>query len=927
MPVQNFEQRVAEVFTQEELMAMVEDAKARGLPPRNLVEHRLLAREQQVTEAVGEINRDPTFQGGLASQQLGGAKVDMTDEALGPVQAASLNASPVVGGRGRASTPEGRVEDLKATFGEGYEVKLVSIPNIETGQQRLVEMVKEPGSDTFVPANRPGPSMADIYELGGDLLTFEGAMGMVPLGKAGQFGAQVLKRGAATAAGAGADVALDDEEAQTDALVARIATGGLMGVFGEALTTGSMAIINAGGGRSGRTGRLGDKALDRALAYEELRTGKARAFEPLGAGQTSPNTFGGIIRRRLSQYSPALKEQVIQQRRALAKPLQEEVNEFLSMDGLDQLIMANAYSPEALRAIEQKMRQELQQETLSVLGVPAEGVSRSRAGRTVQKGLFDIRDKKGSYRMIVQARQREGRERLSELTKAKYSNGPNAISFDISDALVTLDEFSPQVWAGIKQRTEGAIPGSEVPTPLSGRGIPSAKGTEHVAVIQKQFQDDLGFVVDVLKSLDNPSRMRTDRFVTLNVPGKDGQKVPVNLNSFDLIQNLRGHLSNYYGNEFLRGTQDAVVAKQLYDDLGRALERPSGPNAGEFIREIKTYNKNSSNMHQMLDDLEGVRLATQPDPQGVVDAFVDGRMGFRTARALKDGLVVAGDRGHMAFQQYKDSATRTFIQNPEKIANLRRMDPQTARTMYSEKELEALDLYSANMKLLNDRQFSRTISDAGDARGRAKSLFTGATDDEFQRIWRAATEDEKVAMRVSIVEDLLRRSSGSALGETALPNGNMLSNNLNEALNGPLATRYRQVLPKSTIEAMQDTEFASAFLNEVAGISDTGSAIAASEAGGKLLSSAFDGVTAVVEAFGGARALNFAANSLADGWLARVMRPQVKQPWNPAKTLAITRGAVTTVNSLQAQADSAESLARKAEALRLSRENALTRVR
>ena len=888
-----------------------------GASRSTFLRHRLTMKQQEQAEAIAALRESPSFQTRVVEQQLPeGSTVDMTGEALSPVQGFQKTASPFVGGYGGASTLEGEMADVRAMF-PGKDVRAASVPTA-TGDRPLLFVQKDDGQ--YEPVNAPSVSPADFNAMIGDFFTLESVGSLLPFygpAKRAKILARAVKSGTGAAAGAAVDTVLD-EKFETDFahVMARSASAFGLAMVGEGLADTSQRVANFAFGR-GSASDAASESFRRAGRVQELGG-------PLFAGQISPNTWTGNMRRRWEKYDPILREQITKQNLWAGAQVQGAIDQFVKADGVDQALIVGGLDLGTLDAMEREYGQALQARAIAALDA-AGTQSRSRAGRDVQTALFDITNKeKASYRML-------GNARLNALEEQLLDQADEAGQFTIGLQLPIRSAKEELARFPILQRQPERVATDQA----SGREILGAGVKE----IQAKHHEDLRFVLETLAGLPEDfvhskatyqvrvgragnleeQPLQVDGNGDLRVPysekgrgglparlgegGPSGQQPnsPVigtyELNGVELVRMMRSKLRDFFGNPLVpAGSYDARVAKQMYGQLGETLEQVEAP---AFAAAVKRYNKSASNYLGRMDQLQTAKFAREEDAQGLVTQFTSGGMGFETLSTVKNTLRRVPDHPE-AWQNFKNTSTRDFVQNPDKIKNLD-IEPKSALTMYSPEELTALRTYGAEMELLQSQGFSAVARRASGVRGRGLSLFQTLPDEKtFAGFWGRLSDVDQNVVRVAVLEDLLARSSRSTGGEKLVLDPRAYTNNVNQLLQGDKGARARLVLPESTIKVLEDTQTVTAFYKEVQGTTDAGASIAASETAGAVQGNLMEGDLKGGIIAGARVQLNkMLAGSLADGVLSRVLAPRLKDPWNFAKTQMFVTMAATAVNNDQ----------------------------
>lgn len=886
-----------------------------GASRSTFLRHRLTMKQQEQASAAAELRGSPDFQTRVVEQQLPeGAQADLTGEAFNANQAFQAKASPLVGGYGGAATTEGELADVRQMF-PGKDVRPVRMPTA-TGDQTLYMVEGEDGQ--YTPTNAPGFSRADWNGMIGDMATLEGVGSLVPfLGPLKR--AKILARASAGGLGAGAGAAADavlDEKAETQFghVMARAGSGAVLGFLGEGLADVAGSAVNFAAGR-GSARDASDLTFQRAQKIQDLGA-------PLHAGQVSPASFTAIMRRRWAQYTPVLREQVVQQNLWAGRKASEAMDEFLKMDGVEQALVAGGLDPRVLEEMEREYGATLVERTTRSMGARG-NQSRSGAGRDVQEALFDVTNKeKASYRAL-------GNARLNDLEDKLLNAADDAGQFTIGLQLPIRSAKEELARFPVLQNQ----PTRTATDVDSGREVLGAGIRE----IQTKHHEDLAFVLKTLAELPEDFvhsratyQVRNARAGSLveeplhvdgngdlrvpytekgrgGLPAKPGESGPqqpsgiIGTYAFDgveTIRMLRGKLRDFFGNPLIpAGSYDARVAKKLYGELGQALEQADA--APAFQAAVKRYNRSAETFLGNLDRLQTAKFAGEQDAQGLLTQFTSGAMGFETALKLKGVLTRVPDYPE-AWSNFKNASTRDLIQNPDKIKNLD-IEPKTAMLMYSPEELTALRTYGKDMETLASNGFAPIARRASGVRERAVALFsTMPNERSFTGMWSRLSDTDKNVMRYAILEDIVNRSTRTQGGAVGVLSPAAFTQNIGKLLQGDRGVRMRLMFDEKQIKGMEDLQEITAFYKEVQGDLDMGAGISASETAGSVQNQLLKGDDRVQGALTAAlivRANKMFATSLADGLLSRLMAPRLREPWNLVKAQAFATLAATTVNN------------------------------
>ena len=922
---------LTDVFPPEEIrdmMARSEQLNLQGDDLNAFYRARLSKKTHELEMVQAEARDNPSFQQRAVEEQLPPeSRADLSTEKATFGQAWDERMSPLFGGLGGSMTTEGEFKDVQAA-NPGARVKPVSMPT-GTGQKTLF-MVEQPDK-SWQPWNKPGASPADFGNVVGDMFTLSGLGSFVPLlGPAAR--ARVMARAGVSALGAGAggaaDAVLDpNSEKNFGLIMARAGSGAVSSAAGELLIGNVINLANFVSGR----GAMSDASH---AAFARAQTAQDIAGAPLLPGQISPNSMAAMWRSRFSRFSPALQEQILQQKILLGAPVKDAIEQFRNLDGVDQALLGTGISTDTLSAMEADFSASLQAKARNQLHANSTD-SLSRAGRNVQDSLLGLNKDSASYRQMHQ-------QLLARL----------------DDNMLNIAQDSPQFSLDLRQPVRMAkeeLAAFDVLQNQPNRVATNLEaGTETlgagVGQVLRGHHDDLQFVLKTLNSLADPhvlnratyrirvgksgelepDVMQVDGEGNLRVPykevpdtqnqwtagtegrqqvgtlGNKGQahspkEGPVigtyDVDGVTLIRMLRGKLRGFFDNPLVpANSHDKAVARRLYGQLGDSMEDTAGGAPAEFTRSVQQFNRSASRYMDTTDRLQTARLATEKDGEGLVSMFTGGGMGFETLFTLKNALRHTDNaKATAAWTGYKDAASRDLIQNPHKIEAMGHMDPKALNLMYSPEEQTALKVYQTSMKELQSAGFEPIARKAIGARGRALSLFNELPDTRFPDLWRNLPDTEKNVMRTAVIEDLLHRSSSAQGGVGAVPDPAALERNIGELMRGDLGNRAKEVLPKETLKMLQDRQTLAAFYKEVMPRGQMATSMAAQDVAGAPIHAFEAGlakggmVGRMVNALLPVRLNIMLAESLAkeNGHMFRLLSPRLKGPYNSAKLNAM----------------------------------------
>ena len=935
-------QEISDNFSPEEIREMQSQMKARGFTSRGAatswLRHQVSRRKSLVREESARQSEDPDFQTAVVRRQLDeqtgdATQVDLTQEGRGFGSSILENLSPILGGQGGSMDVQGEIKDAQEAF-PGADVRMVSIPT-QTGFKPQL-MIEQNGK--FVPSNRPGVSPGDFGNMVGDIGTLEGVGSLVPwlrpFKSTGFLGRAMLSAGGAGLGGAADELLNEQDNVKFANVVLRGSSGAFAAALGEAAGDTFRSALNfATRSTSVVPGSLEEQALKRALDAQS-------AGADVAAGQVSPMSFVGKLRTRWSQFTPALREQVLNQRLGVGQRLEDVKAQYLGADGVEQALIVGGLDREVLDQLEREVGEELQQKALQDLNA-AGTTSRARAGQDVQEALFDVTNKEyASYRTLGNAKLYELENEMLEAAEAPLDFSIN-LTPSIRSAKDALAGFP------LLQRDPNRI-ALEVE---SGRDLLGAT----VDLAKKKYQADLQFVLQTLDGLPEDALqnkgtyqirigksgllqsdpVRVDGDGSLRVPytvtNQTGQKVAnpglgggpgdpadpgaviktYELSGVETVRMLRGKLRDFFGNELLPSNGSEVqLARKLYLQLGEALENVEG--APDFTKAVQRYNRTSKNFLDRIEMFQNAGFAKAGNGQQLVTSFTSGAMDFTTLNNLKNTLRRVPGRGEEAWANYRNAATRDFLQNPEKIDALD-IEPKTAGVMYSPQELQVLRNYAGVMDDMQKSGFVPVARRAAGERGKALALFQTTQDNaQFGKLWNQLDDTQKNLMRFAIVEDMLNKSKSDFAGTAGVWNPQMYSNRVQDIMSGDTGERMKMIFPESTLKELEDVGAIAAFYRDVQGQADVGASIRAQQVVGGAVPEGAEVVQAPFKAAGssilGAISVNFErilGASLAEGKLGKILAPRLHKPI-PAiqKIPAYTALAATSLNAQIQNADS-----------------------
>lgn len=948
----NLQEEIGQHFSPDEIRDLRTQMNERGFTNKTAAEaflkNRLSMRKQLVAEETGALRESPDFQEAVGARQLPeGADLDLSQEARGFVGGVVERASPLLGGQGGSVDLQGEVKDAQDAF-PGADVQVIQVPT-QTGNKPVV--VVDKGDGKYIPVNRPGPSATDAGNIIGDIGTLEG-VGSLMMGYATAKAASFLTRLGLTATAGGVGGAADEflNDPRAGNIIMRGSQGFLAAMMGESAGEAVKSALNvAKGATSISPGSLEFKALERARAAEA-------AGADIQAGQISPATFAGKLRTRWTQLSPALREQVLEQRVGVGQRLEDLVEQYKSSDGVDQALLVGGLDRQVLDELEREIGEDLQERALRQLDATGTQ-SRAGAGEQLKGALFDVTDKeRASYRTLGQAK-------LYELENVMLEAAETPVDFKID--LTQPVRSAKDALAGfpLLQNNPNRI-AAELE---SGRDVLGAT----VDLAKKKYQADLAFVLQTLDQLPEnflqnkatyqvrigqsgvleSDPVRVDGDGSLRVPyevtGETGQSVAspgippkssegpgqgavvktYEMSGVETVRMLRGKLRDFFGNELLPANgSEVAMARKLYLQLGKSLEEVEG--VPEFTNAVRQYNKFGKGFFDRMESLQAAGFAKEGNGQQLVTSFTQGAMDFRTLSTLKGVLRRSGERGSEGWSAYRNAATRDFLQNPEKIANLD-IEPKTASLMYTPDELKILRNYAGVMDDMTKRGFQPVAARASGERGKALALFQTVNDNEaFGRLWNKLGDKEKNLMRFAVVEDLMNKSKSDFAGSEGVWNPAQYSNQVQNLMAGDTGVRMSLMFPEDTLKELNDVGTIAAFYRDVQKSGDVGASIRGQQVVGEAVPTgselASDPIAAVGTSLTGLLTVKFEqmlASSLAEGTLGKVFTPKLRAPIGAIQKLpAYTAMGATTLNSLQSQAsgDFAAAIEKAGEEARLA---------
>jgi hypothetical protein len=952
----------------------------------------LRVRQNEEKAALQTLRSDPNFQRSTVSEAIG-APFDPTKEFMSPREAMEMQASPLferlirgylgplagaptvsmgdegleIGWRpmgpfqGGSMDIQGQFLDVQERY-PGRDVRIIPVPS-GSGMEPVVVVQNDEGE--FVPANMPGASMADAGAMFGDLFSLETLGSLLPyMGPiGGKLIARAFKSGFGAFMGGAADEGFQASQHEIDDLSVLMQNMGTRGMFG--------GIFAAGGEFAGAALGAGAQAVFKGATIpsgsgERAAIERAREIEGMGApvfaGQVTPASWTARMRARWAQLDASIREQSLRQTRWLGRNQQEIADEFLRMDGVDQAIATSGMSLTTLDQAEREIASQLSrraQEQLGAIGT----TSRDEAGRLVKEAIGDLTDKEmASYRMLGYAKMNEMENVLLDIVddSAPFSIDTMQLRRTAREALSHMDILQQQTGRVAQEIGDGA--GEE----LLGVGV---------SEVRRKFAKDLRFVLETLDRLPdealssrgvyevtaaNAGDLMQDRFrvdgmgnirTTYQQTAQQGQEVgyfgrgggqssmdqvelgPVigtyEVNGVETLRMLRGKLRDYFDNPLLpTSDSDAKLAKKLYLQIGEALENTTD---GAFNQAVRSYNAESSRILGTLDQLKTAGFLREGNGQALVTQFTDGSMGFESLSTLRNALSEAGERGANAWEGYRNSVIRDFLNNPDKIKNLD-IEPATSGLVLRDSEMQVLRDYGTQMEILN-RQGPRAVgARAAGTRGRSLALFRSIPDNEmFGRLWSNMSETDRNVMRYSVVQDLLDSATHVRQGEPNVLVPQTFAENLQKLFAGDTGDRLRMILPKDAIDKLSDGQQIAAFYADVLRHVDLGASMGAAEDAMKVQRELMSrSLTGVLSAGLNVKLNQMAAVSLVDGVLGKILKPRVAEPNKGiyvAQSLMTMGATMLNANNMVADADPKFD-ERMEEALRKAmREEASRRVR
>ena len=931
----NLQDEIANNFSPEEIQGLQADIAKRGFTNRGAAEaflkNRLSMRKQLVREEVGELRESPDFQEAVGERQLPeGSELDLDEEAMSFGQAMKERASPLLGGYGGSVDLQGEYKDAMDAF-PGQDVQVIEVPT-QTGTKPVIVVQGEDGK--YIPVNRPGPSAADAGNMIGDIGTLEG-VGSLAMGYGTAKASSLLARMFAVAAAGGTGGAADEflNDPRSPNIVLRGASGFMAAMLGESageVVKGTMNLV--GKSTSIAPGSLEYKALERARAAEA-------AGAEVAAGQVSPATFAGKLRTRWTQLSPALREQVLEQRVGVGQRIEDLVQQYKSSDGVDQALLVGGLDRTVLDDLEREIGSDLQNRAMAELNAVG-SQSRAGAGQELKEALFDVTDKeRASYRTLGQAK-------MYELENTMLDAAETPVDFKIDLAQPVRSAKEALAGFPLLQQNPNRI-AAELE---SGRDVLGAT----IDLAKKKYHADLAFVLQTLDKLpedflqnkatyqvrigqsgvlqSDPVRVDGDGSLRVpyevknetgqavanpGIPGKptEGPSTGEIIKTYEMsgvetVRMLRGKLRDFFGNELLPANGSEVsLARKMYLQLGEALEGVEG--APEFTTAVRQYNKFGKGFFDRMEMLQNAGFAKQGNGQQLVTSFTQGAMDFSTLNTLKGVLRRSGERGPEAWSAYRNAATRDFLQNPEKIANLD-IEPKTASLMYSKDEMKILRNYAGVMDDMTKRGFQPVAARASGERGKALALFSTVNDnDAFSKLWHKLGDKERNLMRFSIIEDLMNKSKSDFAGAEGVWNPDRYATQVQHLMQGDTGVRMEMVFPKETLKELNDVGTIASFYRDVQKTGDVGASIRGQQVVGEAVPTGSELASNPMEAIGtsvsGLLTVKFEqmlASSLAEGTLGKIFKPRLAAPIGAIQKLpAYTAMGATTLNSLQRQAE------------------------
>lgn len=848
---------------------------------------RVVHRQRQILE-----ERDRATMAGegynrtLAEEQLG-AGVDLSKEL--PFSAgASEMAAHIFGGGGGNYTIEGQVKDIQKQYPDA-DIQVIEQVDAQ-GRPQAMPFIRMPGSTEYIPVNKDGLSMFDLGEAVGGVASAEGALGMLAFKfPMASWFTRAFVAGTLSAIGAGTDLTFaEDQIPPLEKYLERVGMSFGMSMLGDAAFTGSVYGANVARGK--RPPGEGGAIEEAAREAVEIQKRNPLMGELL-AGQD--RGFTSKIVSRLSQFSDAFRNRLINQNLAFGRSFEDIVSEYESLDDIGQALYTAGLDDATLERLYQRKIAQIEEKTRIKLGSPESPHSRSAGGKALQRGLFQISNRERmSYRRVAN-------DRLARLEEDMMEKaGSSTFEIDISDVQAWINEQLESI--PIQQTSDIAGYQKGVLVDASGNTIDLLKRIDDANL--RHTMETIAAIPDgkITNNITVPAWIVTGRRSN-KTGGKPTLGTPpemVEISGIEALRHLRTRLSDYYGNELISGTSQAGIAKQLYTRLNDSMKKATGD--PDFINAFNKYNRNVSGMYSTLEKMHVVNLAREADPASLVSAFTAAPNGWgaETARTVKRALMHTGPQGQRDWAKFKSSAIDQYLADPQRIDNIARMDREARNLIFTPDEVRYLQEFRALVRREERDSFVRRAQEHLSTQRRAVSLFREVPEEDFVFLMKELPEHTKQAMRSGVLSDMLMRSRVTSEGGVQdVVDPKKMAHELN-SLMMEMGPRAKELFTPRQYELLTDHRTMANFLDKVSHIADAGNTIAAANVTSQMISGEGEKMfKAFIRKVWEQRLANFLVDTKAGQWL---VRPKIEEGWTDAGWLRLMSQVVGAhVNATQ----------------------------